>query len=534
MARARIPVPEVARPDVDAALAALSIDGLRAFAQDVLRELDDRAYSRALNALMNRAARGVADWAPSAVADVEVAAALAFADAAVRIGQADPSVVDDYLRLGSSAFLRKDYAAAHRIFRALLKPIGDGDVDLGQDELVDEVLGADTRDCAAQLLVSTYMLSSPAGRAAAVRSMIDELYGIEQFQEPIREMERVAVEPLPMLDAFLRQWRALISTKLEDEPPRDLDTDEAAWLREVVLRLEGSEGLAKLARSTRLAEHLRAWCRSLVDAGEWQRALKAFQEAAETVSDDGMAPGEFLDGAALAARKLARADLPQYFERAWRAAPSMPRLRRWLGSASSKAAVQKCVPAALAACPKDAVRQRAFLHVLQADFESAAALLREAPGLGWSNREHPGNLLFGLFSGLLDMKRKPASPRMELDSHVETSIEALESTAFDVEGAGLATPEVTEVLHAAGVKSIHNDAVRGAILAAMRKAAENRLAGVTDQKRRRHYGHAADLVATCVSCDGSTESVRWLACVRETYRRFPALRAELARALQGP
>ena len=69
------------------------------------------------------------------------------------------------------------------------------------------------------------------------------------------------------------------------------------------------------------------------------------------------------------------------------------------------------------------------------------------------------------------------------------------------------------------------------MLFAMRKAAKSRLAGVTDQKRRRHYGHAAELVAVCVGCDRSPETARWAASLRTEFRRFPALRAELDRAL---
>ena len=52
-----------------------------------------------------------------------VAEILGFAAAAERVGHADPSEVDEYLRRGSEAFLRKDYAAAFRIFGALLQPV---------------------------------------------------------------------------------------------------------------------------------------------------------------------------------------------------------------------------------------------------------------------------------------------------------------------------------------------------------------------------------------------------------------------------
>jgi hypothetical protein len=61
--------------------------------------------------------------------------------------------------------------------------------------------------------------------------------------------------------------------------------------------------------------------------------------------------------------------------------------------------------------------------------------------------------------------------------------------------------------------------------------AEKRLAGVTGRKRRRHYGHAAQLVAACVACGESPEAARWLSTIRAEHRRFPALRAELDRAM---
>jgi hypothetical protein len=108
-----------------------------------------------------------------------------------------------------------------------------------------------------------------------------------------------------------------------------------------------------------------------------------------------------LDGAALAAQQLGRKDLSPWLERAWRAEPSMLRLRRWLGSARGKAAIRRRAAEALAACPKQAHRQRAFLHVLQGDYDPAAKLLASAPGLGWPDSEHPGHLLFHVFRQLL-------------------------------------------------------------------------------------------------------------------------------------
>jgi hypothetical protein len=150
--------------DVDAALGTVSADELRAVVRDMLLELDEKAHSRVMISLIQRAARSGSGWAPAALSDDEVAEVFAFAKAAERVGHADPSEVDEYLRRGSSAFLRKDYATAHRIFGALLRPIGEGEIDLGQHELVDEVLGADTGECAVPYVVSAYMTFHPGDR----------------------------------------------------------------------------------------------------------------------------------------------------------------------------------------------------------------------------------------------------------------------------------------------------------------------------------------------------------------------------------
>jgi hypothetical protein len=61
----------------------------------------------------------------------------------------------------------------------------------------------------------------------------------------------------------------------------------------------------------------------------------------------------------------------------------------------------------------------------------------------------------------------------------------------------------------------------------MHKAAEKRIKGVTENKRRRHYGHAASLALACAQIDNSTETTEWLANIRDEYRRYPALQREL-------
>lgn len=516
--------------DVGAALRVLGADELRALVHEMLLDLDDRARSRMAGSIIGWASREDPGWSPGAVDPEEVAEAVSFAEAAARDGFADPTEVDERLRRGNAAFLGKDYVAAHRIFGALLAPITGGDIDLGQDEMVEEVLGVDTSECAIRYVVAAYMIADPARRADMVREAIGQMQGVRYFIEPTREMERAANESLPGFGDFLVQWRALIEREAAGERRSDGDREADRWLREVVGRLEGADGLARLARRTRRGNDLRAWCESLVAAADWQGALAAFEEAARIVTEPEHVRAQFLDGAALAAQETGEKDLSPWFERAWRADATMARLCRWLGAARTAPSMHERVREALEACPRAAWRQRAFLCVLQGDVGQAAGLLAEAPGLGWSNEEHPGHLIFPLFQTLLGGSHT-ALDAATLWGRGE-GIDAIDPLLTDSDdGPRLATPHIEEILRRAGVEPASNAGTREILIAAMRDAAGRRVAGVTGAKRRAHYGHAASLAAACVACDGSPETVRWLMALREAYRRFPALRAEFEHRL---
>ena len=516
--------------EVQLALAGMDAVALRDVVRGVLAELDEHARERLARAILERRAPAGSGSVAPAFANTDVTEALAFAAGAKKAGHADPERVDDHLRRGTRAFLRKDYAGAYQILGALLPPITDVEVDLGQDEMFNEVLSVDASECALQYVVSAYMTSEPARRADAVRAAIDAMSGASYFLEPLREMERVAVEPLPGLDAFLPLWRAIVEAEAAGARHRSRDNEADRWLREVVRRVEGPRGLANIARSTGRAEDLRAWCESLMEAGDWQAALAACEQAAELVTDRASTRAGFFDAAALAARETGMKDLSPWLERAWRAAPTMPRLCRWLGAATTTPSIHERVTEALRACPSQALRQRAFLHVLQGNTERAAELLAAAPGLGWSDRDHAGHLLFPLFQAFLGGggSSRPALVLPDGDLGIE-ELDAL--TAGGDDAPQRTTPTMDDILCAAGVEGGLDAKARIAMLGAMRTAAERRVAGVTEQKSRRHYGHAASLVASCAACDPSAETAQWAARLRKAYRRFPALCAEFERRM---
>lgn len=73
------------------------------------------------------------------------------------------------------------------------------------------------------------------------------------------------------------------------------------------------------------------------------------------------------------------------------------------------------------------------------------------------------------------------------------------------------------------------------MLDAMQAAARRRTDGVLGEKRRRHYGHAAKLIACCVELDraGSmaAATLAWAEGLRGRTSRFPAFQQELLKAL---
>jgi len=147
----------ITNPDlsvVEDALASVGADELRELVLDLLPWLDDKNQARLINEIIDRAARSRSGWNPSGPTEKDVSEILDFAKVARRIGYADPSEVDNHLREGINAFLCKDYRSAFQIFRALLIPISEGEIDLGHHEMVDEVLGVDVSDCAIQYVVA--------------------------------------------------------------------------------------------------------------------------------------------------------------------------------------------------------------------------------------------------------------------------------------------------------------------------------------------------------------------------------------------
>jgi hypothetical protein len=278
-----------------------------------------------------------------------------------------------------------------------------------------------------------------------------------------------------------------------------------------------------------------AWYEALAERGEWTAALKAADAATRLVRQSHWR-GELLDGAALAAQELGRPDLSRRLEAAWRAAPTLTRLLRWLVADGYEwEPIRAKAAKALARCPKTAARQIGLLRVLVGDVSGAGAVLAKSPGLGWSNPDHPGHMLFPLLATLLSNRPIGDALMTELEATGRDPLESLALTD-DEDKAKLTTPSIATLIQRTPSSIALTDSDRDTAIDAMRVAADKRVEGILGNSRRQRYGHAALLVASCVAYAPKTrvaELLRWAEELRHQYWRRHAFREELARASES-
>jgi hypothetical protein len=522
----------VAHAEIHHALDALSAPELRAAVRDTLDELDEHVRAAVVDRLVARVTTRSGGLKPARPSPRIVADAQAFVEAARRVGHADPADVTGHLRRATRAFVAGDHTGARGVFEAILPPIACVDIDLGQHELVEEVLGVDAQLCVAQYVASVYTTTPLRGRAEAVLQAIEDAEGMATLAGPIQELEDVSGGTLPELEAFLPLW----VKRLERfrAPKDDWESGRERWLREAVFRLDGLRGLERLARKTRRPQACLAWYTALAERRDWSAALQAAVVSARLVRQSHWR-GQLLDGAALAAQELGRPDLPKRLESAWRAAPTLTRLLRWLAAGEqSRNAIRLRAAKAVVSCPRTSPRQLGLLRVVLDDIPTAAALLARAPGLGWSDPDHPGHTLFPVLAALLSKGNVGKALLAEVDVTGHDLLEPF-AEVDDVSTPRLPTPSVIALIQRVRQRTPLTDSHGDAAIDAMRMAAEKRVHGLIEKSRRRHYGHAALLVAACVACAPkrrTVDLVRWAVGLDEQYRRRHAFRTQLARACE--
>ena len=227
----------------------MSAPELRAAVRAVLDGMDGDVKAQIIDTFIARATKATSGWKPSRPSQRIVDDARSFAKAARHVGYADAEDVTGHLRRATKAFHAGDHAGARAVFEAILLPIAVADIDLGQHELVEEVLGVDAHGCVAQYAASVYTTSPLRDRADAVLQALEQVEGVAMLLSPIKDMEEVSAGALADLGVFLPLWVKRLGRFRPSK--EDWDTGHERWLREAVFRVDGVDGLERIARKTK-------------------------------------------------------------------------------------------------------------------------------------------------------------------------------------------------------------------------------------------------------------------------------------------
>lgn len=520
---------------IESAIDVIDAESLRALVRDLALRASatDRAWL--VDELMRRARRQVAGWKPPG-SDQRLLADVAECIRRTARYDGSPAEVDDLLRRAARSLIAGDAAQARTAYDQLFPVLLDGEISLDYDELLEEVLEVDLLDAALCWLAATYLTTRFAERPMALLRVLDQTWRMAAVTTMLDGMQRVSGQPLPDLDEFLPQWIAALDRARTGNTAWNVDVGPLR--REAILLHEGVDGLGRQAKRSKSPEDYRAWIDALVAEERWDDAYAAVIAAAKQQKKPHQAA--FFDAAATLARRRGT-DEAAHLEAAWRALPTVARFLRVVDH--EHGADLRIRARAVSKGIRSSPRLDAVIAIATADVDRLVSLVSTAPALGWSG-DHSGWIAFPALVKIVGGVAPVGTARHEvcvgLDESDDGFIEPLDEMQyglfdpFDEVGPRSLVPmkpmSIATLIDRAQIQ-VDAAARRAAIHAALRNAAERRLDGILKNKRRRHYGSVATLVACCVELDGRSDA--WLARLQGQARRYPAFRSALDSALAG-
>lgn len=521
MSPAREPTPPEAHP-LRHALDALTPDELRARITRWCAAQDEPTRDSLLRALR------AAPPEPSLGDDVA-----RYVAAATRAGVGSANEARALLSRADAAYEGGAYAEARRAWEALFGALAAGAFSLdGAERAGDALPGLDR--ATSRYLVSVYE-TSPASREPSVWDALAVAHALSPVRDPLAAMASAAPSPLAGFDDFAQGWT--VRLEYADPSPRTgaFETEHERWLREAVARTRGADGLRALAMRTGRPAVFDAWISALRSEGRADDALSATATAMLTVRD-GSHRARYAERRVRLALSLGRTEDAHHALRdAWRAEPTVPRLLRvaTFGDPPSHVLVER-VRSLQVEVPASDERLAGVVALVLGSYDDAVRILAASRGLGWSDPRHAGHALFAAVAKTLLGRMHTASslPRVGFCIGVgrpPPDAVTPPSTAIAEDDALPPLPEahLGEVLDRALRLHPVNDAVRRAMLDALRKAALRRAEESTSSQRRSAYDHAASLVTVCAEAHaaaGDAQGARmFLAMVQTQFRGQAAL-----------
>jgi len=531
------------RTDFELALAQLDAERLRTFLRSIDEAASGDAESSLAFALLEFAAREL----PGALLSAEDPELEPDTDRWARIASARPKPdLAECARLLSRArrqLLSGRHEVAKRCYEIVLTALAEiqvarGDVHILAPALVRPVVFG-------SYLTAVYEASEPESRASEVLEAVVRLSMVGPISSPLALMESASPRALEDLAAFTIDWANLLETHSEatDRVVVDVWTPSQALLAEALERLEGIDGIAKIARRSRDLAHFRTWMLRLADTHAWDMALDVVEEA-DGALDDPLGRALILDaGVVLAARASDRTRAAELAERALAAHPTHDRLIRFLLLDEPDRDVLRARALRLDDGALDvSARMRCLLHALLGRFVNVAMLLEESSA-AWEDAEHAAEIAFPALLLAFYGGKKGTPTSSKLCSSLFTP-RAPDATVTDLvgrlleDGSTLSIPPVGPPILAALTEvegTPEHVAVLDAIPIVLRASAARRASFVMPTSERASHERAALLVVAAAEAtfrSGDPDGARaFVGEIAQEASRNMAFRSVLARTL---
>ncbi len=474
----------------------------------------------------------------------------------------------EFLEPLTALFLRVQEASerghsplAREAYRALFALFESQD-DRARGPRAEHLAQVDFPEARARYLRAVYVTTPPGTRACVLLEEMRRAHALlPRGPRPLlREWLDLSSEPLPELDAFLRDWVSLL--RRQEGPDAD------AWLREAIRLSQGTRGLRELAFSEP-TRHPRAFVdvlAALEREGSPHEVLSIAREALEVLPAGLPVRAAIAGFLASAAERLGQPDTVRSAR--WEAFVAQPTLARLLDlrdtgpSEPERAQVMhqaarhledvlqkpRGPSGSMVALPGDEDRLEAPAHadrrllaqawLLAHDGEAAHALAAKDSTLGWTYGDNPQGLVVPCFLALLSGQPLEQLPRnvdalwhQALDSGTRAGDWYSGDTRHDEGLRERLARAYAEALPAFSLEPAGRERMREWCLEIARKRAST----IVSRQHRRSYAKAAVLLAACAEVlwlhGEQARGNLLLAGFREGFRRHRAFQAELDEAV---
>ena len=453
--------------------------------------------------------------------------------------------MDELFLWSGEEFLAGNLESAARAYGKLLRTFHLGE-EVGHfcgPELPEEMLETDIGEAKARYLRCVYELSSPQERPEQLYEETKELRYIGRSDMGLEEIRQADIGELTEFESFLEKWIELLERKQAETPPFEKTLPDRL-LREATNLVGGTEGLAQLAReqgdSHPSAYH--EWVAELARRDDISGCIEAAREGVERIADP-REKAKLADYLAQLAEDTGDGELElEAWRRAFRTCPSPPRFfALWnsckrLGRDISEEMETEIQEVDLRGDygVTDA-RLAAMLELTAGTYRSAVRRAAEAEPLGWSNRNHPGPVVFPFL--LLAATGRTEAPD---ESCIQQLVQNIAWSPVGYWRPPHPFPDMREVGGRTSFKDVLVDTLsrrppdekeRQQYRETARSIARNRMRAIVSNTHRKAYRRAAMVTvavaeAVCL-LEGEGPGIALVEQAREEFPRHSAFRREL-------